>query len=170
MEGKQPSLEQLSQSVAEYFKGQSLPRQVPQYFFSVLHGCNVTRTDREKKTSLQPALNFTSSTLSQSMCTLLVYSRARCLNVTTRSLDPFIRDSASSSPLLPSFIALFLLLLSISLKALVMAFFCYIGSFFALPASHVLWVIQKEKSKLGDMLHPNGPLNCLGQLFLNEGT
>lgn len=74
--------------------------------------------------SLLSALNFSSSTLSQSMCTLPVYTRARCLNVTTRSLGArCIHNSGfsltSSSPLfLPR-----LLHFSKSLEALAIAFY-----------------------------------------------
>lgn len=80
---------------------------VPQFFFLRVAGMQCERSRLKKTTpSLLPALNFTSSALSQSMCTLLVCSGACCLNVTTRSLYArCIRNSASSSPLLPPFLS-----------------------------------------------------------------
>lgn len=89
---------------------------LPWFLFSLylFQTCNVKGIKKKKKKSpsLLSALNFTPSTLSQSMCTLLVYTRAHCLNVTTRSFDACcIHNSASSSPPRPPFLS-FLLIFS----------------------------------------------------------
>lgn len=148
--------EQPSQSVAVDFKGQSL------LFSSMVQAYSLKRTDQEKKNitpSLLPALNFTSSTLTQSMCTLFGYSGACCLNVTTRILDACcIRNSASSSPLLPPFLSILLRFPRVSFNA------SYIGSL-------SLWItcqpclpghLDREREvTVGDMLHPSVPLSSL---------
>lgn len=102
-------LEQPSQSLAVDFKGQSLPRQKvgASVFFPVCCRHALLREQIEggkKPNSITPSCSqFTSSTLTQSMCTLFGYSGACCLNVTTRSLAYAcsILKSSSFSPLVP---------------------------------------------------------------------
>lgn len=113
--------------------------------------------------SLLSALNFSSSTLSQSICTLPVYTRARCLNVTTRSLDArCIHNSGfsltSSSPLFLPRLLLF--------SKITWSFgYCFLYQFpkFANHLSAMpSWSFRKRKGIVAGMLHPSGPLSCQG--------
>jgi len=146
-------LEQLSQSVAVDFKGQNLPRQVVGSlgffrFFLCVADIKCEGWSWKKTTPpLLPALNLTSSTLTQSVWTLSRYSGDCCLNVTTKSLDACcICDSTWFSA--PSSSSLLLLLCKYLWKLWILLFHCFPKTGNCLSAMSS-WSFRKRKKRHG---------------------
>lgn len=102
--------------------------------------------------------------LSRSMCTLLVYTRARCLNVTTRSLDA--RCICNSCIILTSSSSLSLPLVALSSRYPTQSFgYCFLHWF--LKSENYLsamssWSFRKRKGMVAVIWYHSGPLNCQG--------
>lgn len=134
---------------------------------SLLQACNVKGMNWKKRNnSITPsrAQFYFIHSLSRSMCTLLVYTRARCLNVTTRSLDA--RCICNSCIILTSSSSLSLPLVALSSRYPTQSFgYCFLHWF--LKSENYLsamssWSFRKRKGMVAVIWYHSRPLNCQG--------